>query len=131
MRPPWLRYCYVIASAPGSSALDADVPAWAMSQIAIATRDLWIEIADADAVLLRMAVAGFGADEGDGTFRFDLERRFKLDEFACGHYPAVRYRWIELCAVEVTTEVTRAALDEALDIRRLISWPALSSPLSR
>ncbi len=123
---PWLRFFYVVASMPGTSALDVDVPTWAMPQITIATHDLWIEIATADAVLLRLAVSGFGGDEGDGTFGFDLGGRFRLDEFAGANYPHIRHRWIELCAVEVKTELTRAALDGALDNRRLASWPAHS-----
>ena len=124
VKTPWLRFFYVIASAPGASALDVGVPDWAKPQIIIVTHDLWIEIADADAVLLRMAVSGFGADEGDGTFGFDLGSRFKLDDFASTFYPAIRYRWVELCSVEVGTVVARVALNQAYDARLMTSWPA-------
>ena len=119
MKTPWLCFFYVVASAPGASALDVDVPDWAMPQITIATHDLWIEIADADAVLLRMAVPGFMTDEGNGAFRFDLGGRFKLDEFAGANYPHIRYRWIELCSVEVATTEAGAALVAAYGSRLL------------
>ena len=56
------------------------------------TYDPWIEIGAADAVLLRMAVPRFPADEGDGTIRLASGRRFKLDDFARTNYPGVHYR---------------------------------------
>ncbi len=120
----WRHFIYVIASAPGSSALDVQVPAWAMPQIVIVTHVLWIEIGVADAMLLRMAVSGFGVDEGDGAFAFDMWSRFKLDHFAGAHYPAIRYRWIELCGVEIASEKAEAALNAAFGSRLLDRWPA-------
>ena len=96
-------------SAPGSSTLDVQVPAWAMPQIVIVTYDLWIKMGTADATLLHMAVPGFLADEGDGTTHFAPGRRFKLDDFARTNYPGVDYRWIELCSLKVATEKARAS----------------------
>ena len=120
----WRHFIYVIASAPSFSALDVQVPSWAMPQIVIVTRRLWIDVSAADAVLLRMAVSGFGVDEGDGTFGFEVSSRFKLDHFAGAHYPDVRYQWIELCAVEVASEKAEAALNAAFGSRLLDRWPA-------
>ena len=120
----WRHFIYVVASAQSFSALDVQVPSWAMPQIVIVTRRLWIDVSAADAVLLRMAVWGFGVDEGDGTFAFDIWGRFKLDEFAGANYPSLRYRWIELCAVEVSSEKAEPALNAAFGSRLLDRWPA-------